>query len=98
MHAPDESTETFAPSAQQIQEAGQEVPERRKRRRASNSIPELAPESAGGRNSEPFVNPDDADKSEWNGAAAVNELGDDGHFHYCSTCGSSDKRLLLCEG
>jgi hypothetical protein len=29
---------------------------------------------------------------------AVNELGSDGHFYYCSACGEMDGRLLICEG
>lgn len=31
-------------------------------------------------------------------APAVNDIGDDKHFYHCSTCGTSDKKLLICEG
>ena len=29
---------------------------------------------------------------------AVNDIGEDGHFYYCTTCGLGDKKLLICEG
>lgn len=31
-------------------------------------------------------------------APAVNELGPDAHFYNCTTCGSGERKLVLCEG